>query len=278
MDRLDRQILQALQLEGRAPFSRLAAVLGVSEQTIARRYRRLHTQGVVRVLGLIDPARQNQARWFVRAQCRPDAAAHLAKVLAARDDVSWVSLTAGGSEVTCATHTRRPRATRGAVAEATAPHQPDLLLHRTPAAASFRRRRPRLERLRRRTHHRTNPPPAHASRAGQLRGNGRGHRGRVHHRRRTLARCPDPRWPRQSPHPRHGDRVARIPGGPASWPRPRCVPRSSWPSTPGGGPRRSATCRSTAWPASPTRPCWSSTTTRPAASAGGYRSAPPPPK
>jgi len=37
MDRLDRQILQALQLEGRAPFSRLAAVLGVSEQTIARR-------------------------------------------------------------------------------------------------------------------------------------------------------------------------------------------------------------------------------------------------
>lgn len=61
MDRLDRQILQALQLEGRAPFSRLAAVLGVSEQTIARRYRRLHTQGVVRVLGLIDPARQNQA-------------------------------------------------------------------------------------------------------------------------------------------------------------------------------------------------------------------------
>jgi len=108
MDRLDRQILQALQLEGRAPFSRLAAVLGVSEQTIARRYRRLHTQGVVRVLGLIDPARQNQARWFVRAQCRPDAAAHLAEVLAARDDVSWVSLTAGGSEVTCATHTRRP--------------------------------------------------------------------------------------------------------------------------------------------------------------------------
>lgn len=60
---------------------------------------------------------------------------------------------------------------------------------------------------------------------------------------------------------------------------PRCVPRSSWPSTPGDGPRRSATCRSTAWPASPTtRPCWSSTTTRPAASAGGYRSAPPPPK
>jgi len=125
MDRLDRQILQALQLEGRAPFSRLAAVLGVSEQTIARRYRRLHTQGVVRVLGLIDPARQNQARWFVRAQCRPDAAAHLAEVLAARDDVSWVSLTAGGSEVTCATHTRRPE------------HREELLLKRLPRTSQI---------------------------------------------------------------------------------------------------------------------------------------------
>ncbi|MGD0705800.1 MAG: AsnC family protein, partial [Trebonia sp.] len=30
LDELDRKLLQALQLDGRAPFSRIAAVLGVS--------------------------------------------------------------------------------------------------------------------------------------------------------------------------------------------------------------------------------------------------------
>jgi DNA-binding Lrp family transcriptional regulator len=41
IDRLDRQLLHALQIDGRAPFRRLASVLGASEQTVARRYRRL---------------------------------------------------------------------------------------------------------------------------------------------------------------------------------------------------------------------------------------------
>jgi DNA-binding Lrp family transcriptional regulator len=103
IDQLDRGILQALQLDGRAPFRRIAAALGTSEQTVARRYRRLYADGVLRVIGLVDPRSIGVTPWFVRIQCRPDAAAPLADALARRDDVAWVTLTAGGSEVTCST-------------------------------------------------------------------------------------------------------------------------------------------------------------------------------
>ncbi|MCW2508709.1 MAG: Transcriptional regulator, AsnC family, partial [Modestobacter sp.] len=51
IDAIDRRIVHAMQTDGRAPFSRLATVLGVSEQTVARRWRRLRADGVVRVLG-----------------------------------------------------------------------------------------------------------------------------------------------------------------------------------------------------------------------------------
>ena len=48
LDHLDRQIVRALQIDPRAPFSRIAEVLGVSEQTVARRYRRLRGDGYLR--------------------------------------------------------------------------------------------------------------------------------------------------------------------------------------------------------------------------------------
>jgi len=108
LDAVDRQIVHAMQVDGRAPFSRLATVLGVSEQTVARRWRRLRAEGVVRVLGLTTPE-ATEPGWFVRVRVQPAAAGAVADALARRPDVSWVTLTAGGAEITCS---MRPR-TRG---------------------------------------------------------------------------------------------------------------------------------------------------------------------
>jgi DNA-binding Lrp family transcriptional regulator len=101
-DKLDMQLLHALQIDGRAPFSAIAQVLGVSDQTVARRYSRLHEAGMLRVRGLTEPSRINQTRWIVRVQCTPSAAAAMADALARRTDTSWISLTSGGTEVVCA--------------------------------------------------------------------------------------------------------------------------------------------------------------------------------
>lgn len=102
LDRLDRQILHAVRLDGRAAFSDLANILGSSEQTVARRYRRLREAGVIRVLVLPSPV-DASLDWHVRLQVRPGAAARLADALARRADVSWVSITSGGAEVICIT-------------------------------------------------------------------------------------------------------------------------------------------------------------------------------
>ena len=108
IDAIDRQIVHAMQVDGRAPFSRLATVLGVSEQTVARRWRRLRADGVVRVLGLTAPE-ATEPSWHIRVRVQPAAAGAVADALARRPDVSWVSVTAGGAEITCSTRPRSPR-------------------------------------------------------------------------------------------------------------------------------------------------------------------------
>lgn len=115
-------MVHALLVDPRAPFSRLAEVLGSSEQTVARRYRRLVEGRVIRVLGLRGPVGEMQD-WMVRARVQAGSAGAVAGALAARDDVSWVAIAAGGAEVVCST---RPRT----------PEQRDaLLLERLPGAS-----------------------------------------------------------------------------------------------------------------------------------------------
>ncbi|MFI9275756.1 Lrp/AsnC family transcriptional regulator [Kitasatospora sp. NPDC052896] len=101
MDSLDRQLVHALHVDGRAPFSRIAEVLGVSDQTIARRYRRLHQAGALGVLGRLDARRLGHVEWVVRLQCAPGSSGAVAEALAKRDDTYWVRLASGGAEVVC---------------------------------------------------------------------------------------------------------------------------------------------------------------------------------
>lgn len=102
VDRTDRQIIHALLLDPRAPFSSIAAAVAVSEQTVARRYRRLRVDGVVRVHGLVDHRHLGQDDWLFRMRCRPDGAPAITDALARRPDVSWVTVNAGGTEIFCA--------------------------------------------------------------------------------------------------------------------------------------------------------------------------------
>src|SRR3954447_16239508 len=102
LDRLDEQIIRALQLAPRASFRRIAAVLDAAEQTVARRYRALQRAGVLRVIAVVDPTALGESDWIVRIQTRPDATLDLGRALAQRPDTAWVSVSAGGSELVCA--------------------------------------------------------------------------------------------------------------------------------------------------------------------------------
>ncbi len=106
IDALDRRIIQALYVDPRAPFSRLADVLGSSEPTVSRRYRRLFDDRVLRVVGQLDSQRIGQDDWVVRIRCAPGSAPAVAAKLAQHPDTSWVQLTSGGTEIFSMVHSR----------------------------------------------------------------------------------------------------------------------------------------------------------------------------
>ena len=71
-DDLDRGILHALQIDARAPFRRIGEVLGVSDQTVARRYARLRDRRAMRVLGMSDPAVVDEQQWLFHLRVAPE--------------------------------------------------------------------------------------------------------------------------------------------------------------------------------------------------------------
>jgi DNA-binding Lrp family transcriptional regulator len=121
-DHLDRQLVHALTVAPRAPFRQLADVLGVSDQTIARRYRRLEQTAGLRVLGAVNGSRAGWVDWAVRLQVTPGSADAIAEALARRPDTTWVRLFSGGTEIVCVLQAR------------TAQQRDDLLLRGLPGS------------------------------------------------------------------------------------------------------------------------------------------------
>ncbi|WP_406358339.1 Lrp/AsnC family transcriptional regulator [Streptomyces sp. NBC_01635] len=114
---LDLKLLQALELDGRASFSRIAQVLGVSDQTVARRFRRLRTTVNLRVTDMTDESRLGRDGWIVRLGCSRNTASQLAGAIAGRPDTHYVDLAAGGTEVVCAISPRSSRERDGLLLE-----------------------------------------------------------------------------------------------------------------------------------------------------------------
>ncbi|MEZ0353197.1 Lrp/AsnC family transcriptional regulator [Mycobacterium sp. pR1184] len=101
MQTLDAQILHALQLSPRASFRRIAEVVGAGEQTVARRYRALRRDGVLRVVGVVNPRVYGECQWVVRVHAKPDDLIRLADALVRRPEVTHVNALSGGTELVC---------------------------------------------------------------------------------------------------------------------------------------------------------------------------------
>jgi DNA-binding Lrp family transcriptional regulator len=124
VDELDHCIVHALRIDGRAPFSRIAEVLDVSTQTVARRYRRMSSELSLRVVGVVNPRRPSGEKWILRLTASPNTAERVAQSLARRNDTTWVRRMSGGNEICFVTATN-------SVA------QHSLLLYEIPLAPSI---------------------------------------------------------------------------------------------------------------------------------------------
>ena len=99
LDGVDVAVIEALQIDGREPFRRIAARIGVSEATVRARYQRLCALDVLRVTAVTNPLGlgfEGTAMIAVRTTGAPEAAA---EAIAAWPEADYVVVTAGQYDV-----------------------------------------------------------------------------------------------------------------------------------------------------------------------------------
>jgi len=106
MDELDLLILNALQEDGRTPFTQIAKIAGVAESTIRSRYASLVEEGILQTIAVIDPFSVGyNAPALIGIHVEPGAIYTVADALESLPEVSYLVLTLGGydlvSEVFC---------------------------------------------------------------------------------------------------------------------------------------------------------------------------------
>ncbi|MFB9432565.1 Lrp/AsnC family transcriptional regulator [Streptoalloteichus tenebrarius] len=98
---LDRRIVAALQLNGRAPWGTIARYVGTSESTVLRRAAQLTESGQLRVIGVVDVLRCGLGvPVLVRFRCRPGTATAVAEAVAARPETRYASVLTGSADCT----------------------------------------------------------------------------------------------------------------------------------------------------------------------------------
>ena len=99
LDRVDQRLIEALQQNGREPFRRIAAEVGVSEATIRARYQKLCEDNILQVTGVTNPLGLGfdaQAMVGVRTAGAPEP---VAEEIARWDEAGYVVVTAGQFDV-----------------------------------------------------------------------------------------------------------------------------------------------------------------------------------
>ncbi len=107
LDELDLAVLNALQISPRAPWARIASVLGIDPVTVARRWDRLATAGHAWIACYPGPAESDQiCTAFVEVDCRTGTAECVAYQLARHPQVATIEHTSGGRDLLLTVFTR----------------------------------------------------------------------------------------------------------------------------------------------------------------------------
>ncbi|GAA2017889.1 Lrp/AsnC family transcriptional regulator [Pseudokineococcus marinus] len=100
LDELDRRIVSALQLDGRASWTAVAERCGTSVPTVARRAERLFADGVIRVAVMPEVGADGPSESFVlRVTCRPGQQMRAMEELAAMAEVRFLALVTGEDDI-----------------------------------------------------------------------------------------------------------------------------------------------------------------------------------
>lgn len=99
LDDADKALIELLQEDGRTPYTRLAATVGLSEAAVRQRVQRLIDDNVVQIVAVTDPLRlgfRRQAMVGVRTDGDIRA---VADTLAAIPEIDYVVFTSGSFDL-----------------------------------------------------------------------------------------------------------------------------------------------------------------------------------
>ncbi len=99
LDRFDRAIVEQLQGDGRMPYTKLAAAVGLSEAAVRQRVQRLIDSGAMQVVAVTDPLSLGLRRMAMIGIRTEGDTTPIAEQLRAIDDVDYVVITAGSFDL-----------------------------------------------------------------------------------------------------------------------------------------------------------------------------------
>lgn len=100
LDEIDRQIIEALQRDGREAFSQIAERLGVSPGMVRVRYNRLVEMGVLRVVAITNPLRMGyNTMALIGIKADGGKLMNIADQIAALEEVVYLIVVSGAYDI-----------------------------------------------------------------------------------------------------------------------------------------------------------------------------------
>ncbi|WP_371873843.1 Lrp/AsnC family transcriptional regulator [Williamsia phyllosphaerae] len=99
LDHVSKQIIEALQTDGRRSYASVGKSVGLSEAAVRNRVQKLSDSGVLQIVAVTDPLQVGFARQaMIGIRCTGDSVV-LADKLAEIDEIDYVVLTAGSFDI-----------------------------------------------------------------------------------------------------------------------------------------------------------------------------------
>ena len=106
IDEIDQSIIEALQLDGRRPFTKLAAELGISEASVRQRVANLINTQVMQIVAITNPIKLGfSLASMIGIRVSGERLLQVAEEISAFDEVIYLIITTGSfdllAEVVC---------------------------------------------------------------------------------------------------------------------------------------------------------------------------------
>jgi Lrp/AsnC family transcriptional regulator for asnA, asnC and gidA len=101
LDHIDRAIIEQLQRDGRLPYTRLGAAVGLSEAAARQRVQRLIDTGAMQVVAVTNPLSIGYRRMAMIGVRTEGPSDDIAAALQAMSDIDYLVITTGSFDLMC---------------------------------------------------------------------------------------------------------------------------------------------------------------------------------